>query len=192
MDNTTRKQLIIDELLIMQTQAGNRKAFEKLIERNHKRFYRYAWHLIGNEDGAWEVLQESYLAIVKSIMRLADPGSFRAWSYRIVSNKAADYIRNKGKTRKISQLSDDNLPEVNKTHTNEKTDNNSERIIRAIATLPDIQRQILSLYYLEEFTIRQIAGILGKPPGTVKSRLHNARLKLKDIVTRTNSETSDQ
>lgn len=81
---------IADEILVMDCQSGRVGALEILVARWQKRLWRYAYGLTGDTEAAWDVTQDSWLAIIRGISRLNDPARFRSWAYRIVTNKASD------------------------------------------------------------------------------------------------------
>jgi len=93
---------LIDEILVMDCQNGRVKALEILVSRWQKRLWQYAYRLTGNTEGAWDVTQESWLGIIKGIRKLNDPANFRAWAYRITTNKSIDWIR---KSKTVKQIS---------------------------------------------------------------------------------------
>ena len=159
---------IYDEWLVLQCRDGRVKAFERLVERWKKRLYSHAWRLTGKHDAAADVLQEAWIAVVKGIRRLDDPGRLRSWLYRIVTFKAADWIRRERKQRGL------------KSHEARSEEPSSDNTFRnAIRRLPEDCRAILALFYLEELSVREIAHVLDIPAGTVKSRLFYARKELK-------------
>ncbi len=77
---------IHDELLVLRCQSGETEAMEELIGNWQPRLWRHAKRLTGRRDAAWDVLQETLLAIVRSLHRLDDPALFRTWAYRIATN----------------------------------------------------------------------------------------------------------
>ena len=164
---------LVDEILVMDAQIGRVRALEALIERWQKRLWRYAYDLTGRPDGAWDVTQDSWLAIVRGIGRLKDPARFKAWAYRIVTNKANDWIRRQ--KRHAAPL----LPQ---------TDKSAAAGMDASTDLRDLLRRlsaasktVLTLHYLEGFSVAETAGVLRIAQGTVKSRLHTARKELKQL-----------
>lgn len=90
---------LVDELLVMEAQSGNAKAVEALVRRWQKRLWQYARRLTGSSDAAWDVTQESWLGVVRGIRKLNDPARLRPWLYRIVTNKANDWIRSAAEAR---------------------------------------------------------------------------------------------
>ena len=94
---------IQDELLVLRCQDGEVKAFEQLIARWAPRLLRHAMRLTGEGEAAREVAQDAWMAIVKGIRRLNDPAGFRAWAYRIVSHKCADWVRSRTRQRGLQR-----------------------------------------------------------------------------------------
>lgn len=182
---TGPSEQIVDEILVMDCQSGRPQALDLLVGRWQKRLWRYACRLTGNPEAAWEVTQESWLGIVRGIRRLNDPARFRPWAYRIVTNKANDWIKKKS-TRAASQT--DEL--IDKPSRDDRQANETSADLQAILRrLGERSRTVLTLYYLEEFGLAEIAGILHIPAGTVKSRLHTARAEFKRLWQAANETT---
>lgn len=128
-------------------------------------------------DAAWDVTQESWLGVIKGIRRLNDPAMFKAWAYRIVTNKASDWIRrNKMRPQRVIDLGDRVDPKCGQDVND--TANDLHSLVRR---LPAHCRAVLSLYYIEGFALADVARVLRVPKGTVKSRLHTARNELKGL-----------
>jgi RNA polymerase sigma-70 factor (ECF subfamily) len=84
---------IIDEILVIDCQAGSARALDALVSRWHRRLWQHAYRLVGDTDAAWDVTQQSWLAIIKGLRKLREPSYFKAWAYRITTSKAVDWIR---------------------------------------------------------------------------------------------------
>lgn len=163
---------LVDEILVMDCQSGSVKALQMLVSRWQKRLWRYAYNLAGDTEAAWDITQESWLAIIRGLSRLNDPARFRPWAYRIVTNKASDWIR---KRKSARQMSVEELPELERR---EKKDTGVQDLLDKL----DIRKRVvLGLYYLEQLSIPEISAALRIPAGTVKSRLHAARKELKEL-----------
>jgi len=167
------REQIVDELLVMDAQNGRVKAMELLASRWQEPLWRYAWRLTGDTEAAWDVTQEAWLGIVRGITRLSDPARFRHWVFRIVTNKANDWIRRSTRTRRI--------PEEGRASVHEQDKEMTDELHRILQCLPEQSRTVLTLYYLEEFALSDVARILQVPEGTVKSRLHTARAAFKEL-----------
>ncbi len=179
---------IQDELLVIQCQEGDDDALHALITRWQPRLGRFAWRLTGEREAARDIVQDTWLAIVRGIRRLDDPVRFRAWAYRIVSNKCADWTRRRVAQRSAPQDGDyAGLPmSMADAHVAE-SGGEQARLREALRELPDQQRAILSLHYLDGMGLAEIAETIDVPVGTVKSRLYHARNRLKETLERTES-----
>lgn len=163
---------LVDEILVMDCQSGSVKALEILVSRWQKRLWRYAYNLTGDSEAAWDITQESWLGIIKGLRKLHDPANFKAWAYRITTNKSIDWIR---KSKAVKQISIEDLQD----HQHEaKHDIGIKELLEKL----DIRKQVvLSLYYFEQLSIPEISVALKIPKGTVKSRLYKARKELKEL-----------
>ena len=163
---------LIDEILVMDCQSGSSKAMEILVSRWQKRLWRHAYRLTSDSEAAWDVTQQSWLGIIKGIRKLNDAANFKAWAYRITTNKSTDWIR-KAKAARLIKVEDIQ----NCQHEEE-----AETGIKELLDKLDVKKRVvLSLYYFEQLSIPEIGTALNIPAGTVKSRLHKARNKLKEI-----------
>jgi RNA polymerase sigma-70 factor (ECF subfamily) len=166
---------IADEILVMDAQSGHREAFDMLVLRWQKRLWWHAFNLTGRTEAAWDIAQESWLNIVRGLTRLNDPAKFGAWAYRIVSHKAYDWRCRHGR-----ECSPENEPEDTLAVTAEQGKHETASDVHDILRrLPTRAQVVLNLYYLEGFSLAEIASILGTPDGTVKSRLHAARIEFR-------------
>jgi RNA polymerase sigma-70 factor (ECF subfamily) len=184
MDPALTPDRILDDLLVQRACAGRREAFEALAARWQERLWRHAFRLTGREDVAWDVLQESWMAIWRGLGRLREPGAFRRWAFTIVTRAAAERRRSAPleEGRRATEAAELAAPAA------EVDDPRADAIAHlraALGLLPRERRVLLSLFHLEGFEIWELALILGVPQGTVKSRLHHARRQLKDVLERT-------
>lgn len=167
---------VLDEYLVLSCQRGRREALELLAKRWHPKMVRYACRMTGSVDAAADLAQDSWLAIARGIRRLKDPTRFRSWAYRIVTNKCRDWIRRQQRDRARSS----ELPaETVDPATLRGPDQRIMRLRSALKDLPADRRAILSMYYLEGFSVTEIGRTLDIPAGTVKSRLFRARQELR-------------
>jgi len=176
-----------DELLVMAAQDGQAAAMDALVARWQERLWRHAFRLIGRREAAWDVLQEGWLAIIRGLRRLDDPARFRPWAYRIVTHKAADWIRRRRDRRTQSPL-DDTTPPADHGRPDSARIDDVDETRAALAGLNGRQRIVLVLHYIDELPVAEIADVLNIPPGTVKSRLHHGRAELKRRLERNTPE----
>ncbi len=183
---------IADELLVLGSQAGDANAWKRLVQRWHPKLNVQARRVAGTSEGAADITQEAWLAILRSIRSLDDPARFPAWAHRIVANKAADWIRKKQRVRQLLQgVADETQPsEADRSHAHDTARRELVEIVRkTIRQLPVEQRRLLALFYTEGKSIKQIAARLGIPQGTVKSRLHSIRQEMKSYLDTTEPES---
>lgn len=172
--NKTPEQ-IFDELLVIRFRSGDQKAMDLLIKRWHTKIKRQVTRHTYDQEVAEDLAQEVWEAILKGIYNLREPALFGLWALRIASRKAVDWIRDIQKERKLD------LSEL-ETDDDESEYDEIDLVRKGLKKLPDQQRQILNLYYLEKKSISEVAVILDIPSGTVKSRLHHARVQLKELL----------
>ena len=182
-------QHIYDELLVLRCQDHEAPALRELVARWQPRLWRFALHLTGEASAASDVLQDSWLAIIRGIGRLEDPARFRPWAYRIVSNKGADWVRRRQRDRRLADnisreeaSAAERSPQAAEATANDHDDVAALR--QAIRRLPDDRRVLLMMHYFEGMSVAEMATILNVPAGTVKSRLFHTRRNLKTLLER--------
>ncbi len=130
-----------------------------------------AWRLTGADRAtAEEVAQEAFLVAYKKLETLDNPEALRAWFFRILTRRAANYRRWRGVRDRFARLF---VQEVSSPPTPGEPAVR-ERIEQAMSGLSQGQREVFVLVYLEGFTLDQSAELLGKAPGTVRTHLHRA------------------
>ena len=163
---------IEDQILVMDAQEGNTNAMQKLVSRWQKRLWQHALRLTCDNQAAWDVTQQTWLDIIKGLRKLHDPANFRAWAYRITTNKSIDWIR---KTKTDKHVG---MEQIQNHQCQEKKDNGVHELLEKL----DMRKKVvLCLYYFEQLTVPEISTALKIPSGTVKSRLHSARKELKEL-----------
>lgn len=172
---------ILSEFLVLDAQNGNRESMAKLVEMWSPRMSRRARRLTGDEEGTREVLQESWIAAAKGLRSLRDPSMFGGWVYRIIQNKAADWIQQQSRDRSLNRSLRNQRPTDSES---EAREDHSQTIRIAIGHLDPKLREVVYLFYMDQCTVGQIAAVLRIPIGTVKTRLSAARLQLKSQLER--------
>ena len=168
---------ISDQILVLRCREGDVNAFDQLVGQWQERLWRHALRLTGHEDAAWDVTQESWMGISRGIGSLQDPAAFSGWAYQIVSNKCRDWIRREQRRRRGIQSYADQFIEPS----NDGTESFAS-LREALERLSPPDQTIISLRYEEGFDTTEIAGILGIPEGTVRSRLHYTRKRLRTLL----------
>lgn len=170
------RERLEDELLVLRAQGGERAAFAELVARYQERLWRHAAR-VGGAEGAWDVLQETWLVLARGLRGLSDPARFRRWVYTVVTRLALRGRR--AGAREHATASETLDAHAAPDDEAEARADESARVRRALDELAPEQRALLSLRYLEGFELAELAEVLGVPEGTVKSRLHSARAGLR-------------
>jgi RNA polymerase sigma-70 factor (ECF subfamily) len=151
------------------------------VARDHGRFlYNVAYRLTGNDDDARDLVQESLLRVRRGL-ETYQPGSLEGWLARIVTNVFLDEVRRK-RRRPVQALPDDPdrvLPAIVGADDAAAAAGLSTEIQAALASLPEEFRVPVVLRDVADQTYEDIAGSLGVPVGTVRSRLHRGRRMLR-------------
>ena len=171
---------VLDEYLVVLSQAGAVDALDHLVRRWTPRLLRYAARLLGGSAGSTEtardVVQETWIGALRGLRSLRDPARFPGWIYGIATRKCADAIRARSRQQRLAARAD-----VSNGTTLERPVTPEDRfdLATAIRRLPPDHRAVLHLFYGAELSMEEIATALAIPAGTVKSRLHYAREALK-------------
>ena len=163
---------IEEQLLVMDAQDGDVKAMDELVSRWQRPLWQYAFRLTADHEAAWDITQESWLGIIKGLRKLQDPANFKAWAYRITTNKSFDWMKRRSAVPQIS------IEDVRAHHRERNSDTG---LVELLEKLDAKDRAILSLYYFEQLSISEVSVALNIPEGTAKSRLHTARKRLKEL-----------
>jgi RNA polymerase sigma-70 factor (ECF subfamily) len=187
---TRSSDTIQDEMLVLGAQAGDIAAFEALLRRWLPVIRRHAARLTGETAAAEDVVQEACLALAAGLRQLHDPARAYGWVLRIVTNKSADWIRQRRRDRELTRTIQNREPRtVTSDLLSEAELHERTALIRsACMRLPIDLRSLVSLYYGEGMPVSLIAEELEIPTGTVKSRLHEARAQLRIILERNSHE----
>lgn len=174
-----------DEELMLAICFGDQAAFSELYERYNQRLFYFFYRMLGNDkELANDFLQDIFYKIINKPEQYNCNFKFSSWIYSIAQNMCKNEYRKREVRKNI--INDNNIDCLNdETTVNETTE--KEELITHVFTelnkLEEIQRSVLILKYKENFSLKEIAEILELPEGTIKSRLHYARLELSKRVT---------
>ncbi|MCB2083645.1 MAG: sigma-70 family RNA polymerase sigma factor [Sphingomonadaceae bacterium] len=181
MTRTTAR--LLDEYLVASAQAGGRSggraAVEQLAKRWHPKLVGHAMRLTGERELAEDAVQAAWGEIVKGIARLQDPRAFPAWAFRIVSRACAKEIDRATRRRRLAHAY---AAEPRETSSEPVEPDDAARLRQAIRQLPPGERAAIALHHFEDLRVAEVAVALDVPVGTVKSRLANARTRLRAIL----------
>jgi len=178
----TDKERIYAELLALRCRRGDREALAELVEHWERRLLYFVRRLVDDEQEAWDVLQETWLGVFRGIKSLNDGACLSTWLYRVARNNCVNHLRKKMKLREMESgnIPVDDFSEEVSDHAFEDAD----LVHRSLDKLPLLQREVITLFFLEDMSIAEMSSVLDVPPGTVKSRLFTAKRTLRKIVER--------
>ena len=170
---------LYEAALVLRCQAGDHVAFAELIERYEPRLRYYVRKMLGQRQSTEDVLQDVWLAVFRGVPRLANVTAFRAWLYRITHDRVVGEIRRRPPAHE--QLRDADLVDDQGEETRFSQED-AKAIHAALDSLSSEHREVLVFRYLEEMNYEDIAQIVGCRLGTVRSRLHYAKLALRCVL----------
>jgi RNA polymerase sigma-70 factor (ECF subfamily) len=162
---------------VLRAQAGDREALDRLLQAVQEPLYRYLGSLMGRGPGTEDVLQEVFVLLYRHLRGLHDPALFRPWAYRIASREAFRALRKERRRPEIALEAGAlaTLPEPpERLEAAERAallHDLEARVPALLEAVSPASRAVLALHYLEEMTLEEVAGVLGIPLGTAKSRL---------------------
>lgn len=180
MKENMAQENVSDAILVLRLQRRDELAFRELVNRWEPRLYYYMRRIIEDENAVWDVLQETWLSVFEGIRKLKDPLRFPAWLYQISHNKAVNWLR---KESKYTQMTNEQMAKYCENNTAiSVVEEQAELVHELLGKLKLAHREVLMLYFLEGFSIKEMTQVIGVSEGTVKSRLHYAKNKLYEAL----------
>lgn len=175
----TEKERIYSELLVLRCRRKDHDAFPELIRHWETKLFFYIRRLVADEEDAWDILQETWVKVLQGIGSLQNPGALASWLYSIAHHTVMDHFRGRYAGIQTEEAEAEALAEIPE----ETPDfDDAERVHRGLDRISLAHREALTLFFLEDFSIDEIASILNVSPGTVKSRLHYAKRALRAVL----------
>ncbi|HSE04044.1 MAG TPA: sigma-70 family RNA polymerase sigma factor [Methylomirabilota bacterium] len=189
--------------LIARLRRRDTEALEILMERHAARVYRVAFGITRNDADAEEVVQDVFLSLFEKIAAFEERAALGTWLYRVATNTAL--LRRRGKRLELEVSLEDQLPTFREDghRAGERSflladwsasaedgllsDETRALVRRSIDLLPPHYRAVVMLRDVEELSNEETAEILGEPVSSVKSRLHRARMALREQLTHVTS-----
>lgn len=175
--------------LVTKAQSGDKTAFEALYRLTNQQAFFVARKLARTEEDALDILQDSYVKALGGLSKLENPESFCGWFNRIVANTGKDYLVKSGFVLFDNEEDEDtalnSLADEDGDFMPEESLDTSERreiVMDIIDGLPEDKRLCVLLYYYDGMSTPEIAKALDVSEGTVKSRLHDSRNKIKSSI----------
>lgn len=172
-----------DNKIIKRCQRGDKRAFEELITKYHPYVYRFLLKLLGDDDLAEDMTQETFIKVIRNIDKFDIYGSASFSTYIITLSKNCyiDHYRRQKKTMNNVEFNEnlnlqyENLEEI----VLDKLE--AERAEAYLDKLPEEQRMVIKMKYIEGLTLKEIGEQLELEPKTIKSRIHNGMVRLRKL-----------
>ena len=173
---------LTDRELVLQLQGDKLEALGALYDRHSHLVYRTALVVTGDPEAASDLLQDVFLRLHRFADRVDPERPLEPWLYRVTANQSYTWVkRHQRWTHPLEEIAEWLSSGVkNSPQYITEQDDESKRIQGAIARLSLPQRVVVVMYYINDLSLHEIAGILEIPEGTVKSRLHYGRNALKN------------
>lgn len=172
---------ILDELLALRCRRGDLGAWKDLVGRYERRLLYFIRRLVDAERDAWDVLQQTWTEALRSVASLREPRAVKTWLYRIARNQAISHRRRAGAGPEFESTDPAELDAVPDDAPDESwaAAEAAEHVHAALARISLAHREVLTLHFLEDAPVEEIAAVLNLPAGTVKSRLFYAKRALR-------------
>jgi RNA polymerase sigma-70 factor (ECF subfamily) len=183
--------------VIESCKAGNEKAFAEIVLHSQRRVFNIAYRMLGNLEEAKDLAQEVFLSVYKSIKDLKEEMKFEAWLTQITLKhcrtrwsylKRRQYFNSESLDDPIETENGEMPRAIDDPSGNPETLYEKKMIQqfiqRGLKKLKEDHRELLVLRDLQGFSYEEISEMLGLPEGTIKSKLHRARMELKGILER--------
>lgn len=174
----------MDESILAALRSGREaEAFDLLVNAYRRRVHALAWSIVRDRQGAEDVAQDVFVKLWRALPRYDGRAQLSTWIYAITRNAGISALR--GRRPEVSLEDPDVLAAAEAAGAESAGDGGrrdaaelDRTLARHVAGLPDKQRQVVTLYYLEERSCEEVAAMLAMPVNTVKTHLHRARAKL--------------
>lgn len=181
-----------DVKLMLALKAGDRKAFDSLLDKYEKQIINYIYRFTGSKEDAKDLAQDTFVKVYNAAANYNPSAKFTTWLYRIASNTSVDYLRRRKASGNPASLDEQFETEEGRfkeqfadgrmrdaLETAEKVEKEAE-IQKALLSLPENQRAAIVLKIYEEKSYVEIANIIGVSTGSVESLIFRARTALRD------------
>jgi len=169
-----------EHILIKNTIKGDVQSFKKIVISYNMMVYTLAYRVLKNREEAEEVTQDVFLKVYQSLHSFNMKSKLSTWIYRITYNSSINKVKSQKRQFETTEISRDNEYSVYISDDTQNTisdEENRKTINGAILKLPEVDRIIITLYYYEELSVKEIADIISISAQNVKIKLYRSRKK---------------
>jgi RNA polymerase sigma-70 factor (ECF subfamily) len=169
-----------EQLLVCRAQEGDEAALSILIAAYERRLLFFLRRMVNDEHRALDLLQDVWLTVFRKIRQLKSPAAFRVWLYQIAHDYAVSQVRRERREEIVLEaaaldadvIAVDEFAQVDRV----------ELVRKCLDRLPQDQRALLTLRFLEDLDLKELAETVRVPVGTIKSRLHYAKQTMRRML----------
>ena len=186
----TDADLILCELLVLRCQQRDPSAAKELVTFFERPLLYYLHRMVGSEADAWDLVQETWVSVFKALPKLRDARALPAFLYRTARNHSLAFLRHRDADLRLYAAIE--VPLNDTDHEPDFTPDDAAAVHAGLNKLSLPHREALTLFFLQDLSIEEIASVLAIPPGTVKSRLHHAKKALGTILSEGDSHVAHE
>ena len=168
--------------LVRRMKEGDKEAFDALVRQYYGKTLRMAYLISGNEADSQDIVQETFVICYLNRGKLREPEHFERWLFKTLTREAWRVCRRGRMEQPAEEIFGEQEPQAPSVLEEVMAHTRDQELYEAIRQLPPKQRTALVLYYFNGMGTKEIAAVMGCLEGTVKSRLHTARNRLRRIL----------
>lgn len=173
-----------EQLWIKQVLAGDKEAYANIINKYKNQLYATVLRMTRNPQDAQDFVQDAFIKVYRNLDKYKADGSFSSWLYRVAVNHCMDEFRKKQYTTVQIEVDEEKVVNPNHPEIIFLKHEKKRQLERLVSTLPDDERLIILLRYINEVNYEEISEIMGVPLSTVRNKLHRAKKKMRETTKR--------
>ena len=177
LDEMEEERQWIEEVL-----SGNNQAYAQIINKYKNPLYATILRMTGNQQDAVDLVQESFIKIYRQLRKFDGKGSFSSWMYRVAINHCIDEFRKKRFKMEQVEIREDDVKDIQHPEVIFLKKEKNRQLEKLIGGLPEDERMILLLRYVNEQSYSEISEFMSLSLATVRNKLHRAKKKLRETI----------
>ncbi|MFJ7936178.1 RNA polymerase sigma factor [Sporosarcina sp. NPDC096371] len=169
---------------IQEVLAGNKQAYAHLINKYKNPLYATILRMTKNPHDAQDLVQEAFIKVYEQLRKYDETGTFASWMYRVAINHCMDEFRKKRYKMQQVEIEEGSIVSSDTPEIIFMKNEESRRLERLVATLPEDERIIILLRYVNELSYQEISELVDTPLATVRNKLYRAKKKMRATVKR--------
>lgn len=162
--------------------SGNKQAYAQIINKYKNPLYATILRMTGNQQDAADLVQEAFIKIYRQLEKFDGKGSFSSWLYRVAINHCMDEFRKKSYKIKQVEINEADLLDAHHPEVIFLKKEKNRQLEKLISGLPEDERMILLLRYVNEQSYKEISEFMDLSLATVRNKLHRAKKKLREMI----------